>query len=739
MAANSIYGVPYYSPLNINGQAMNFAVLQNSSTAPTAITAVTGQVYFNTTSNMAQLCTLGGGSPTWVPLAPFTGTIASLGGLAASGIMVNSSGALGAVSLAVGAHGNLTVANANGTGGNPVFDTCQNITTADSPTFNAVVIGETQSGLPPTSNHAATINYVNTVLNGLSWKEPAVMVFPGAINGNATLYSVAAYAFNTGAQQLTMGSTHALTYFAACADAGIFTIPMASMISGQSYIIQVVGTTVNWTAMGASTGAVDVVFTYNGTTPTGAGGFVCLNLVGARVLIIGETGSQAPYNGVYTVTTFGVEGTTPCVLTRTSDFNLWSDIVNAAVPVETGSNYGGNTFLCTNGTIGTLNTTGITFSELPGATATLAGPGLYRSGNQLAIGTSGASPYLPLANGGTGASITGISGGLLYFSSGSAMACSGAYGSNSILFGQGAGNAPGAMAAGTTGQVLVGNTSANPGWTAAAGTAGQALIYNGTSSIPSWGALALGTGINVSGQLPVANGGTGLATLTQGGIMYATGSGTMNCTAGGTASGQVVIWNGTAPIYGTLGVGGGGTGLTVGVSGGIPYYSSTTSMASSTLLAQYGVMLGGGAGAAPSAISSLGTANQVLTSNGAGNAPTWQGINANNIMTGIMSSTVGGTGSQYVAFTGPSTGCTYTLPTASAVLAQKKTGTTAAITGGAQLSIPHALASATMHVFFYITSTMEAVDIDYTCDSTNIYITLGSSYASGYFTWVAIG
>jgi len=58
-------------------------------------------------------------------------------------------------------------------------------------------------------------------------------------------------------------------------------------------------------------------------------------------------------------------------------------------------------------------------------------------------------------------------------------------------------------------------------------------------------------------------------------------------------------------------VGQGGTGLTSGTSGGIPYFSSTSTMASSALLTNHGVIVGGGAGAAPAALA-VGTTDQVL-------------------------------------------------------------------------------------------------------------------------------
>ena len=62
--------------------------------------------------------------------------------------------------------------------------------------------------------------------------------------------------------------------------------------------------------------------------------------------------------------------------------------------------------------------------------------------------------------------------------------------------------------------------------------------------------------------------------------------------------------------------------LTVaGTSGGIPYFASGTTWASSAVLTQYGVVYGGGAGAAPVA-TAAGTTGQVLTAT-TGGAPTW--------------------------------------------------------------------------------------------------------------------
>lgn len=166
------------------------------------------------------------------------------------------------------------------------------------------------------------------------------------------------------------------------------------------------------------------------------------------------------------------------------------------------------------------------------------------------------------------------------------------------------------------------------------------------------GSLALGS--EVSGLLPVANGGIGVGALT--GI--ALGNGTSAFTAA-ASSNVIALWTGTcssstflkgdgscgAPAGsgtvtsigltgpgGVFGVSGspvttsGSITLSVtGTSGGIPYFSGSGTLSSSGALTASALMLGGGAGVAPTVLGSLGTTSTVLHGNAAG-APTFGAV-----------------------------------------------------------------------------------------------------------------
>lgn len=142
--------------------------------------------------------------------------------------------------------------------------------------------------------------------------------------------------------------------------------------------------------------------------------------------------------------------------------------------------------------------------------------------------------------------------------------------------------------------------------TTSAGTATQ-VLHGNASGAPTFGAVSLTA--DVSGTLPIANGGTNsTATPTAGGIGYGTGT-AHAYTAVGTTGQALISAAAGAPAFGTLGAVGGGTGQTAYTVGDILYASSTSALSK----------LG------------LGTANQVLAVNSGATGLVWTSASASGV------------------------------------------------------------------------------------------------------------
>lgn len=97
---------------------------------------------------------------------------------------------------------------------------------------------------------------------------------------------------------------------------------------------------------------------------------------------------------------------------------------------------------------------------------------------------------------------------------------------------------------------------------------------------------------------------------------------------GGTVIDGFYYWTGTIWkrfVQSIVQVNEGGTGLSSGISGGILGFTGTTTIASSSLLAQNAVVIGGGAGATPSTLT-IGPANMALVVNTTGTGYTHRTI-----------------------------------------------------------------------------------------------------------------
>jgi len=295
-----------------------------------------------------------------------------------------------------------------------------------------------------------------------------------------------------------------------------------------------------------------------------------------------------------------------------------------------------------------------------------------------------------------------------------------------------------AGATGTSGQVLTSNGASAPTWQSVAGvgTVTSVDVSGGTTGLTTSGGPVTSSGtITLAGTLAAVNGGTGQSSYVVGDVLYASTTTALSKLTIGTA-GQVLtvaagIPSWATPTTGTVtsvsftgGVVSVATATTTpaltiaGTSGGIPYFSSATTWATSAALAASALVIGGGAGVAPSTITTgtgvvtalgvnVGSAGALITFNGALGTPS-SGTVTN--LTGTASININGT----VGATTPSTGAFTTLtsstsftPTAytETIVASGTVGSTAtlAITAGTILTAT--LTSATACTFTMPTAT----------------------------------
>lgn len=216
--------------------------------------------------------------------------------------------------------------------------------------------------------------------------------------------------------------------------------------------------------------------------------------------------------------------------------------------------------------------------------------------------------------------VTGTSGGIVYFSGANTWASSAVLAANALVVGGGAGAAPSTV---TTGTGVVTALGVNTG------TAGAFVVNGGALGTPISGTVTNLTGtasININGTVGATTPTTGVFTTATARAAATQDSVILQGRAGGTGSFGVTLTpttltasrtltlpdaSGTILQSGTaVTVGQGGTGIQSGTSGGVPYFSSTSAIASSAALASNALVVGGGAGAAPATVT---TGTGVLT------------------------------------------------------------------------------------------------------------------------------
>lgn len=253
---------------------------------------------------------------------------------------------------------------------------------------------------------------------------------------------------------------------------------------------------------------------------------------------------------------------------------------------------------------------GISATGTPSSTTYLRGDGSWATvtssgGTVTSVGQTFTGGLIsvsgsPVTTSGTLAlTVAGTSGGVPYFSSASTWASSAALAANALMVGGGAGAAPSTI---TTGTGVVTALGIN------VGTAGAFVVNGGALGTPSSGTLTNATGLPVGGIS---------ATGTPSSTTYLRGDGTwatVTSSGGTVTSVSQTFTGGIVSVSGSPVTTSGTLALTVaGTSGGIPYFSSATTWATSAALAANAIVIGGGAGVAPSTTT---TGTGVLTALG---------------------------------------------------------------------------------------------------------------------------
>lgn len=170
---------------------------------------------------------------------------------------------------------------------------------------------------------------------------------------------------------------------------------------------------------------------------------------------------------------------------------------------------------------------------------------------------------------------------------------------------------------------------------------------NGSSAVADTLPNAATSGFGNGAQFCIKNLGTGTVTVTpnspatiDGGSSQAIIGGAFSCPISDGTNYNTISGFG---LNSTIPVANGGTGITSGTSGGVLAYTASGTLASSGALTANRIVLGGGAGAAPTVLGSLGTTTTLLHGNASG-APSFSSVSLVNDITGTLGVANGGTG-----------------------------------------------------------------------------------------------
>ena len=428
---------------------------------------------------------------------------------------------------------------------------------------------------------------------------------------------------------------------------------------------------------------------------------------GDRVLV--KSQSAPAQNGIYLASA--------SAWSRAPDADTWNELISALVFVETGSTLAGSAWYCTIQPGGTIGTTAITWSNFSVAATYTAGTGLTLTDYVFSITNTGVTAGAYGSASKTLTATVNAQGQL------TALAATDIAIANPQVSGLGTMSTQAASSVAITGGTINGVTIGGTTAGAITGTTITATTFNGAGT----GLTGTASGLSIGGNAATATSATtatNLAGGAAGSLPYQTSTGVTSMLAAGT-NGQVLTLAGGVPTWasgasgsvtsvaqtftgGLISVSGspitssGTLALTVaGTSGGIPYFSSASTWASSAALAANALVVGGGAGAAPSSITTgtgvvtalgvnTGSAGAFVVNGGALGTPS-SGTVTN--LTGTASININGT----VGATTPTTGAFTTLSVSSTVSANGSVGTSGQVLTSAGVGSPAVWATPTAY------------------------------------------
>jgi len=553
-----------------------------------------------------------------------------------------------------------------------------------------------------------------------------------------------------------------------------------------------VGTTANLASTYTSgnkrlTGTANVAITIDG---------IALSL-SDRVLVKSQT--TASENGIYTVIQVG-DTYAPWILQRSGDFDTSVKASPGSfVFIEDGSTLSDTGWVMTANAPVTLDTTAITWAQFSGQGTYLAGNGIVLSGSTWHFAQSSAYTVnaIPIA---TGTSTIGfISAGsanqVLRVPSGGGAPTFGAVDISqaaAVTGVLGAGNGGTSQSSWVTGDMLYASATNTLG-KRSIGSASQVLIVS--AGLPTWGLVSLTA--SVAGVLPVANGGTNLSAVTNGGVLIGSAGGyafTAAMSAGQvimgnvsgvptpttltgdvtTSSAGVLTISNNAVTYskfqqipglsifgnsaGSSANGGAISGSSNQVlrvdSAGTALGFGAVNLASSSAVTGTLPVANGGTGINTLAIGDiiyassttsfgrlpLGGQYTVLKSNGS-SAPTWGKVDLNNDVSNVLPPGSGGTGNQFFDVEGPTTSVkTFTFRDANSVIPAFVSGTISGNGSSTQFSATHSLGTKNVVVSLYDSSDDQVYTDTKTLDNNTVRFTFAVPPSNGTtFRWVVVG